>query len=335
MKALECSVVVTYRCNAGCHMCNTWANPSKSSEEFKPEILEKLPSRISRLNITGGEPALREDLAEIVAVLDKRTPDLEISTNGYFTDRLLAVARQYPHLTFRVSVEGLPKLNDELRGIKDGFDHGLRTLLGLKALGVKNIGFAIVISQHNIYDLLSLYELASGLGVEFAQATMHNSFYFHKTDNKLENLDAVRAAMQEFMIRLLTSRRGPLRMRVKDWFRAYINMGILRYMEGKVRAIPCSAATDFFFVDPWGKILACNGSEEPWAMGDLTTQSFDEIWGSPEARRVRELVKCCERNCWMTGSAVPAMRNKIWIPISWVVKNKLRLMSGKHDLILD
>jgi MoaA/NifB/PqqE/SkfB family radical SAM enzyme len=332
---MECSVIVTYRCNAGCHMCNTWAHPSKSSEEFKPAILDKLPRRISRLNITGGEPALRDDLADIVAVLDKRTPDLEISTNGYFTDRLLAVARQYPHLTFRVSVEGLPKLNDELRGIKDGFDHALRTLLGLKAIGIKNIGFAIVISQHNIYDLLSLYDLAAGLGVEFAQATMHNSFYFHKSDNKVENLEVVRSIMQEFMIRLLTSKRRPLRMRVKDWFRAYINMGILRYMEGKVRAIPCSAGSDFFFVDPWGKILACNGSEEPWVMGDLNTQSFDEIWEGPEAKRIRDLVKCCDRNCWMTGSAVPAMRNKIWIPIGWVAKNKLRLATGHRDLLLD
>jgi len=332
---MECSVIATYRCNAGCHMCNTWAHPSKSSEEFKPAILDKLPARISRLNITGGEPALRDDLADIVAVLDGRTPDLEISTNGYFTDRLLAVAGQYPHLTFRVSVEGLPKLNDELRGIKDGFDHALRTLLGFRSVGVKNIGFAIVISQRNIYDLLALYELAAGLGVEFAQATMHNSFYFHKSDNKIENLEAVRSIMQEFMIRLLTSKRGPLKMRVKDWFRAYINMGILRYMEGKVRAIPCSAATDFFFVDPWGKILACNGSEEPWVLGDLNTQNFDEIWNSSEAKRIRELVKCCDRNCWMTGSAVPAMRNKIWIPISWVAKNKMRLMMGRRDLLLD
>ncbi len=332
---MECSVITTYRCNAGCHMCNCWQYPSKSSEEFKPAILEKLPSQISRLNITGGEPAMREDLAEIVAVLDKRTKDLEISTNGYFTERLIKVAQEFPRVTFRMSVEGLPKLNDRLRGIDDGFDHALRTLLELKELGVKNIGFAIVISHNNIHDLISLYELAAGLGVEFAQATMHNSFYFHKTDNKVENLELVSKIMQDFMKRLLTSKRHPLRMRVKDWFRAYINMGFLRYIEGKARTIPCSAATDFFFVDPWGKILACNGSEEPWVMGDLNTQDFDEIWASDQAKKVRELVRNCDRNCWMTGSAVPAMRNRIWVPIWWVLKNKTRLMMGKQDILLD
>jgi MoaA/NifB/PqqE/SkfB family radical SAM enzyme len=178
---MECSVITTYRCNARCRMCNSWNFPSKSSEEFKPEILEKLPMRIHRMNITGGEPALREDLMDIVPILEKRTGHLEISTNGYFTDRILAVAEKYRNLTFRISVEGLPKLNDELRGIKDGFDHALRTLLGLHHLGVKDIGLAIVISQHNIHDLLSLYELVSGLEVEFAQATMHSTTPFTST----------------------------------------------------------------------------------------------------------------------------------------------------------
>jgi MoaA/NifB/PqqE/SkfB family radical SAM enzyme len=332
---MECSVITTYRCNAHCRMCNSWKFPSKSSEEFRPEILEKLPRRIHRMNITGGEPALREDLLEIVPILDKRTNHLEISTNGYFTDRILAVARKYPHLTFRISVEGLPKLNDELRGIKNGFDHALRTLLGLHHLGVKDIGFAIVISQDNIHDLLNLYELVSGLEVEFAQATMHNSFYFHKHDNRIENLDLIAEIMKEFMIRLLTSRRRSLSKRVKDWFRAYINMGILRYMEGKTRPIPCGAATDFFFLDPWGKILACNGSGEPWVMGDLTVQDFDDIWNSGQAAKVREMVKHCDRNCWMTGSAVPAMRNKIWLPVIWVLGNKLRLMMGNRDIALE
>jgi MoaA/NifB/PqqE/SkfB family radical SAM enzyme len=332
---MECSVITTYRCNAHCKMCNSWQFPSRSSEEFKPEILEKLPKRIHRMNITGGEPALRDDLMDIVPILDKRTNHLEISTNGYFTDRILAVAEQYPHLTFRISVEGLPKLNDELRGIKNGFDHALRTLLGLHHLGVKDIGLAIVISQNNIHDLLSLYELVSGLEVEFAQATMHNSFYFHKDDNRIENLELITGIMKEFMIRLLTSKRRSAAKRVKDWFRAYINMGILRYMQGKVRPIPCGAATDFFFLDPWGKILACNGSGEPWVMGDLTTQDFDEIWKSEQAEKVRKIVKSCDRNCWMTGSAVPAMRNRIWIPIAWVLKNKLRLMMGNRDIVLE
>ncbi len=316
-------------------MCNCWQYPTKPSEEFDPAILEKIPTRIKRLNITGGEPTLRSDLMEIVSILDKKTNRLEISTNGFFTDRLINVAENYHNITIRISVEGLPKLNDELRGIKNGFDHALRSLLSLRNMGIKDIGFAIVISQNNIHDLLDLCELTSGLGVEFSQSTMHNSFYFHKHDNKIENIELVNRIMREFMVRLLTSKRQNPKMRVKDWFRAYINMGLLRYMQGKIRSIPCGAATDFFFVDPWGKVLACNGSPEPWVMGDLVTQAFDEIWHSEQAKKVRELVRNCECNCWMVGSAVPAMRKNIWIPTVWVMRNKIRLLFGSRDILSD
>ncbi len=54
----------------------------------------------------------------------------------------------------RVSLEGLPAANDELRGLRDGFDHGLRTLLQLRARGVKDIGFGITLCDRNADDLL-------------------------------------------------------------------------------------------------------------------------------------------------------------------------------------
>jgi len=327
---MECAVITTYRCNARCLMCDAWQNPSKAEEEVSPEIIDKIPSGHKRLNITGGEPMLRKDIEEIVAVLDKKTHRLEISTNGYFTDRIANIAKKYPDITVRVSVEGLPKLNDEVRGLKDGFDHALRTILRLKDMGIKDIGFGIVISDKNVKDLLDLYHLVAAMDVEFSNSTMHNSFYFFKEDNKIEDLDLVTQEMKKFIDSLLRSKRESMRMRVKDWFRAYINLGLLNYMQGKARALQCGAATDTFFLDPYGFILSCNGSGEPWIMGDLKTSDFDEIWNSDQAKRVREQVKNCSRNCWMTGTAVPAMRKKIWVPVYWVLNNKLRLAFGKE-----
>jgi Fe-coproporphyrin III synthase len=310
-------------------MCNTWQYPSKRSEEFSPEILEKLPGGMARLNITGGEPMLRQDILDIVRILDKKTGRLEISTNGYFDDRIVKVAEQFPNITIRVSVEGLPRLNDEVRGIKDGFDHALHAIMRLKEMGIRDIGFAVVISDRNCVDLLDLYRLCAGLDVELSNATMHNSFYFHKDDNRIEDLDKVTAEMHRFIQQLLSSQRSNPRRRVKDWGRAYINLGLLRYMQGETRSLPCGAATDTIFVSPWGEIVACNGSAEPWVMGDLRTQSFDEIWRSQRAESVRRQVRECSRNCWMTGTAVPAMRRKAWIPAWWALKNKARLALGK------
>ncbi len=322
---MECAVIVTYRCNARCKMCYSWKNPTSPDEEFNPLILEKIPPGMVRLNVTGGEPTVRNDLIKILEILRPKARTLELSTNGYFTERLIDIGKRFSDLRIRISIEGMPKINDDIRGIKNGFDHALRGILELRSLGLKDIGFATVISDKNIDDLKYLYRLCSALGVEFSQSIPHNSFYFFKDDNRIENIDLVTKKLKDFIRDLLTSKRGNLRMRVKDWFRAYINAGLLRYIEGREMSISCGAASEFFFVDPWGRILACNGSPEPWVMGDLNTQDFDEIWRSERAGYIRRLVKSCERNCWMTGSSVPAMRREIWKPIKWVLGNKTNL----------
>jgi len=323
---MEAAIITTYRCNAHCKMCEIWKHPTKPEEEFKPDILRKIPTNIIRLNVTGGEPTIRTDIIDILSILNTKTNRLELSTNGYFTDRIVNIAKRFPKITVRVSVEGLPALNDEQRGIKIGFDHALRTILELKSLGIKDIGFAIVITDKNICDLKYINQLSQGLDLEFSQSTLHNSFYFYKDDNKIESFELLEVKMKEFIKDLLKSNRKNIKLQVKDWFRAYINAGLLRYMRGDQRAIPCYAGFDSFFIDPWGKVLACNGSDEPWIMGDLNTQEFEEIWHSEQADRVRDLVRNCKKGCWMAGSSVPAMRKNIIKPIKWVINNKIRLL---------
>lgn len=327
---MEACVITTYRCNARCQMCNTWRHPSKMTDEIGPEIMMKLPEGLDKINISGGEPGLRHDLLDIVSVLRSKTKKIDISTNGYFTDRLVEVGRRYPEVAFRISVEGLPRQNDSVRGIKNGFDRALRTVIRLKETGVSNVGFGMVISDRNQADLLDLYRLCVMMGIEFGSSTMHNSFYFHKLDNRIENLDAAVEAMHRFIESLLQSSRSNLKLRSKDWGRAFINYGLLEYMQGKTRPLPCGAGTDLFFLDPYGQILACNGSENPWVMGNLQEDNFEEIWRSPAAAEARAKASQCQRNCWMVGSARPAMRSKPWIPLFWIIKNKIKLSLKKN-----
>jgi MoaA/NifB/PqqE/SkfB family radical SAM enzyme len=311
-------------------MCHTWKNPSKVTEEFNPEILEKIPGGMKRLNITGGEPMLRKDIQEIVRILDKKSERLELSTNGYFYEKIIAIAKEFPQITVRVSLEGLPALNDKLRGLENGFDRGMRCILRLKRLGIRDIGFAMTISGENCKDLIDLYELASVMDVELANAVVHNSFYFHKFDNKIKNVVEFESAMTDFITALLQSKRKSAKKRGKDWLRAYINMGLIKHVRGAERPINCGAGTDTFFVDPYGLILACNGSDNPIVMGDLTNQEFNEIWSSDKAEKAREVVKNCRKNCWMTGTAVPAMKKSPAKPLLWMMRNKLRLMMGQQ-----
>jgi MoaA/NifB/PqqE/SkfB family radical SAM enzyme len=305
-------------------MCNTWKHPTKKSEEFGPELIKKIPDGLKFINITGGEPLLRDDLEQIVQIALNKTKRLVISTNGYFTEKIVRLAEKYGNsIGVRISIEGLPAANDELRGIKNGFDHGLRTLLTLRGMGLMDIGFGITVSDRNAKDMMELYRLADAMGVEFATATTHNSYYFHKHDNKYDDSETIASEFERIALELLKTARP------KNWFRAYFNMGLANKVTGGKRPLPCEVGTDVFFLDPHGNILPCNGSDEPMIMGNLKEQTFDEIWDGQNADDIRKQVKNCSKKCWMIGSASPAMKKRVWVPMKWVARNKFRILKNK------
>jgi radical SAM protein with 4Fe4S-binding SPASM domain len=238
------------------------------------------------------------------------------------------MAGKFPNLGFRVSIEGLSQKNDELRGREGGFDRGLRTLLELRRMGIKDIGFGITVSNNNSADMLHLYELARNLKLEFATAAFHNSFYFHKDDNVITNIDEVSANFEELINRLLNENHP------KSWFRALFNLGLINYIKGNPRLLPCEAGSENFFVDPYGEVLPCNGMEAKYwyaTMGNLhDVKDFMEIWNSERAKKIREDVKKCPKNCWMIGSASPVMKKYVVKLLPWIIKNKLKSMTGRR-----
>ena len=66
-------------------------------------------------------------------------------------------------------------------------------------------------------------------------------------------------------------------------------------------------------------------------MGNLHEQTWEDIWTSDQAKKVREQVKNCQRECWMIGSASPAMKQRIWVPGWWIIKHKL-FMGNRYSL---
>lgn len=308
-------------------MCNIWSGQSKPQEEFKPELLNKLPY-LSLANVTGGEPLVRDDLDEIIRILFTKTERIVISTSGYFEDRIFDLARKFPKLGFRVSIEGLSQKNDELRGRPGGFDRGLRVLLGLQRMGIRDIGFGITVSNNNSEDMLWLYELSRNLKMQFATAAFHNSFYFQKDDNIITNKDEVSANFEELVNRLLKENHP------KSWFRALFNVGLINYINNGKRMLPCEAGSENFFIDPFGEVLPCNGMEEKYwfqSMGNLHyADSFLDIWTSPRAEEVRAKVAKCPKNCWMIGSASPVMRKYKKQILPWIIKNKIKSLTGKR-----
>lgn len=322
---MEASVIVSYRCPMRCKMCNIWGNPSSKDREFRPELLNKLP-KVNLVNVTGGEPLVREDLSDIIKILFTKTDRVVISSSGFYEERIFKLAEKFPNLGFRISIEGLSRKNDELRGIEGGFDRGLRVLLGLRKMGVKDIGFGITVSNNNSKDMLWLYELGKNLKMEFATASFHNSFYFHKDDNVVTNLEEVSADFEDLANRLMRENRP------KSWFRALFNVGLINYIHGNRRMLPCEAGSANFFIDPYGEVLPCNGMEAKYwfqSMGNLhDVDDFMEIWDSERAKEVRAKVAKCPKNCWMIGSASPVMKKYVKKILPWVVKNKLKVLAG-------
>ncbi len=323
----EICIILTYRCNAKCNMCDVWHYPTKANDEITIEDIKKLPSGLRFINVTGGEPFIRRDIEDIIKVIRPKTERIVISTNGFFTDRIVALCEKYPDLGIRISTEGLQKTNDAIRKIPGGFDRTLRTLLTLRRMGIRDIGFGMTVQDMNCKDLLPLYELSDALGYEFATATLHNSHYFHKLDNAINDKDMVCSEFSKLITELLKSNS------VKKWFRAYFNYGLMNYIYGGKRFLPCEMGTESCFVDPSGDVLACNGMDEKIPMGNIKEQTFDEIWNSTQADKVRNMVKTCQKQCWMVGNAVPVIKKYLYKPAAWVLKNKLRVLLNKEPLL--
>jgi len=326
---MQGSLITTFRCNAKCNMCNIWQHPTKPEEEIDYHYYEALPAGL-RINITGGEPTLRKDIDEIFEILYPKAALLELSTNGFHTEKIVALANKYPDILIRVSLEGLPKLNDAKRGTLNGFDHALRTMLELKKTKCKNIGFSVVISPDNYSDLLYLYDLCVALDVELGNSVVHNSWYFHKDNNEITSADAL-LEHEKFVKALLTSKRSSLRMKLKDYGRAYFNKSIHLRLSGSTTEYrpPCGALSDFFFIDPFGNVTPCNGSEEEWIIGNIKEDSFETIMHSDKAKEAAKKVTACKRNCTFIVTERHDMVRKPWKPIKWIIKNKLRISQGK------
>jgi radical SAM protein with 4Fe4S-binding SPASM domain len=322
----DVSIITTYRCQMRCKMCDIWEHPTRKNEEITAKDLEILP-HFKFANITGGEPFVRSDLEDIIEVMYTKADRIVISTSGWHTKKIIKLAERFPNIGIRVSIEGLPIMNDDLRGREGGFDRGIRSLLSLKEMGVKDIGFGQTVSNKNSHDLLPLYELSKALGMEFATASFHNSFYFHRDDNVVTNKDEVTANFSELIERLMKENKP------KSWFRAFFNLGLINYIRENPRMLPCEAGTANFFIEPNGDVFPCNGLEERYwkeTMGNIREcDSFEELWFGEQANMVRGKVRTCPKNCWMVGTAAPVMKKYISHPVKWVVKNKIKSLIGR------
>ena len=157
-------------------MCNTWQFPSDEAEEITPKDLERLP-RLDFVNITGGEPFLRDDIADVLDVVQPKTRRIVISTNGFLTDRIVSVmSGRERKVGVRISLDGLDGTHERVRRVPGAFERAMRTLRSLRDMGRPDLGFGITVSDHNAHDLLPMFRMAESMCMEFAIAVTHNGY---------------------------------------------------------------------------------------------------------------------------------------------------------------
>ena len=103
-------VAVLDRCDAKCVMCNIWKEHQR--DETSLSYFNTLPESLRSVNVTGGEPFMRQDLAEVIRIIDKRChhPRILISSNGFNTKKILNKTEEILGINrrvgFRLSVDG-------------------------------------------------------------------------------------------------------------------------------------------------------------------------------------------------------------------------------------
>ena len=78
-------------------MCSRYKRPSRPDEEISIETIKELPKTYFT-NITGGEPFIRTGSKDIVRELYKKSDRIVTSTNGFFTDRIVDLCKEFPDM---------------------------------------------------------------------------------------------------------------------------------------------------------------------------------------------------------------------------------------------
>ncbi len=158
------SYEVTLSCNANCRHCDI-GGIRKGEDRLEPREYADLTLLLNPpvVQISGGEPLLREDVVEIVRAVKQTNglPYIIFVTNGSLLgeDNYLEL-KQAGVDQFSVSLDFPDDRHDEFRRFSGLYDHLNRTLPRLADLGYGDIVLNSAITKDNLGDLLALAENA-------------------------------------------------------------------------------------------------------------------------------------------------------------------------------
>lgn len=300
-------IAVTLNCNSRCVMCNIWKN--KITNELKPEEYLTLPSSLRDINITGGEPFLRLDLDEIVKNMKIAAPKarLILNTNGFMPRKIESDMKKIimidPHFAFRVSIDGIGKAHDDIRGIPGGYKKCMETLDIVKKLGVKDIGISFTLIKQNVKELPKVQRFCQYHRYEFSLTVATNSpIYFGNDKQIYRPKDDSRLTLKLTNV----ANTHLVSLSPKEIIRGWFVKQLLSYMQTGKRSLPCDAGNGFFYMDSVGNVYTCH--IKPWVMGNIRKQSIETILANTHWA---PNVNSCN-DCWMVCTAKTMIRKHLF-----------------------
>lgn len=167
----------TLRCNAKCKHCGSRAGENVNiedeltTEEIKntfKSIAGKYDATKILLNVTGGEPLIREDLFDVMKYATDLGFNWGITTNGMLiNDQIIKKMKETKLATMSISLDGLEKSHDTFRGIKGGYKKILENIDKLKQNKFLHcFQITTVVNKLNINELEEMYKVMQELEVD-------------------------------------------------------------------------------------------------------------------------------------------------------------------------
>ncbi|NIN51909.1 MAG: radical SAM protein [Nitrososphaeria archaeon] len=155
---------VTNICNLRCIHCYANSLASKPRGELTTEEGLKLIDNLASIGVpllilSGGEPLLREDIFELCRHAVKSGIKTVFSTNGIDINESVVEALKRAGASYvGVSVDGLKKTHERIRGVQGCFDRAMEALELLKESRLKT-GIRFTVNRRNIGELESIFDL--------------------------------------------------------------------------------------------------------------------------------------------------------------------------------
>ena len=302
---------ITDRCNLACKHCFSATRQSAAdqldTDQVKRVIDLLVDQKIFHINFSGGEPLLREDLAEIFRHASQKNVSMDISTNGILvTPETIRLLKESGISSVQVSVDGLEQTHDLLRGMAGAFHRTWETIRLFVKTGL-SVAVSTTVNKTNLNEIGSIIDLTVQSGAAVFKTTLFVPIgrgLSNRGELVLERDDVRKLA--EIMKRKQQQTRPHLQIDIEGCFPWLLDDGHRPgTREMTFSNIGCAAGNSTIFVASNGTVSPCPFLQQ-FPAGNLVSDNFNQLWESKRLGMLRNLKaedlkgKC--RTCEYLGS---------------------------------